>query len=95
MRQEPEKLKQRLWSLPETGGKITCPEDRPEKNSWNRQGRENTSTCQPASFQTKKMVIDTSGSGQHDSNDTNRGKVSGNGMRPKQEAENSGGTDQE
>ena len=37
MRQGLEKQKWRLLSLPEIDGKITCPEDRPEMNLWNRQ----------------------------------------------------------
>ena len=57
-------------------------------------GRENASTCQTASFPTKNMVHDTSGPGHCDSDDTNRGKVSWNGVRSKQEAENGSGGDQ-
>ena len=57
--------------------------------------RENLSTFLPASFPTKNMVHDTSVPGQCDSDDTNRGKVSRNGMRSNQEAENGGGGDQE
>ena len=57
-------------------------------------GRENASTCRPASFLTKNMVHDTSGPGQRDSDDTIRGKVSCNGVRSKQEAENGSGREQ-
>ena len=58
-------------------------------------GKENTSTSWPAIFLSKNTVHDTSGPGQHDSDDTNRGKVSQKGVRSRQEAENSGGRDQE
>ena len=55
-------------------------------------GRENASTWWSVSFPIKNMVHDTSG--QCNSDDTNRGKVSQNSVRSKQEAENSGGGDQ-
>ena len=48
----------------------------------------------PASFLTKNKVHNTSGPGQHDSADTNRGKVSWNSVRLKQEPENGSGGDQ-
>ena len=57
-------------------------------------GRENASTHLPASFPTKNKVHDTSGPGHHDSDGTNKGKVSWNGVRSKQVAENGGGGDQ-
>ena len=51
-------------------------------------GRENASTCRPASFPTKNVVPDTFGPVQCDSDDTNREKVSQNNVRLKQEPEN-------
>ena len=88
MRQEPEKQKQRLQSLPETSMKITCHEDRPEKNLWNWQ----VGKIHPPAGQ---LVHNTPGPDLCDSDDTKRGKVSRNGVRSKQKAENSGGRDQE
>ena len=56
--------------------------------------RENASTCRPASFLTKNKEHEFSEPGQPDSDDTNRGKVSQNSVRFKQEAENNNCGDQ-
>ena len=55
-------------------------------------GRENASTCRPASFLTRNTKHNTSGPGQCDSGDTSTGKESCNGKRTKKVSEiNSGG----